>query len=159
MLGGTQSLHTNSYDEAIQLPSEDAVRIALRTQQILAHESGVAETADPFGGSYYVEWLTDRMAEEARRYFERIDSMGGVVAGIERGFFQREIQEASFRYQREVESGTQKVVGVNAYSLNAPVKVPRLKISEEARRRSVEAPPGAFAPDGTPTATPRRSTP
>ncbi|HEV2165675.1 MAG TPA: methylmalonyl-CoA mutase family protein [Thermoplasmata archaeon] len=134
VLGGTQSLHTNSYDEAIQLPSEDAVRIALRTQQILAHESGVAETADPFGGSYYLEWLTDRMAEEARRYFERIESMGGVVAGIERGFFQREIQEASFRYQRQVETGAQKVVGVNAYSLEAAVKVPRLKISEEARR-------------------------
>ena len=100
VLGGTQSLHTNSYDEAIQLPSEDAVRIALRTQQILAHESGVATTADPFGGSYYVEWLTDRIAEEAHRYFERIDELGGVVAGIERGFFQREIQEASFRYQR-----------------------------------------------------------
>jgi methylmalonyl-CoA mutase, N-terminal domain len=134
VLGGTQSLHTNSYDEAIQLPSEDAVRIALRTQQILAYESGIAETADPFGGSYYVEWLTDRMEEEARRYFDRIDEMGGVVAGIERGFFQREIQEASFRYQRAVEAGTQKVVGVNAYTLDAPVAVPRLKISEEARR-------------------------
>ncbi len=134
VLGGTQSLHTNSYDEAIQLPSEDAVRIALRTQQILACESGVAETADPFGGSYFVEWLTDKMEEEARRYFERIDEMGGVVAGIERGFFQREIQEASFRYQRAVEAGTQKVVGVNAYTLDVPIEVPRLKISEEARR-------------------------
>ena len=134
VLGGTQSLHTNSYDEAIQLPSEDAVRIALRTQQILAHESGVAEAVDPFGGSYYVEWLTDRMEEEARKYFDRIDEMGGVVAGIERGFFQREIQEASFRYQRAVESGGQKVVGVNAYTVDTPVKVPRLKISEEARR-------------------------
>jgi methylmalonyl-CoA mutase N-terminal domain/subunit len=133
VLGGTQSLHTNSYDEALQLPTEDAVRIALRTQQILAHESGVADAVDPFGGSYYVEWLTDQMAEEARRYFDRIDAMGGVVAGIERGFFQREIQEASFRYQRAVESGEQKVVGVNAYTTDAPVKVPRLRISEEAR--------------------------
>ncbi len=135
VLGGTQSLHTNSYDEAIQLPSEDAVRIALRTQQILAHESGVAETIDPFAGSYFVEWLTDTMEEEAQRYFDRIDELGGVVAGIERGFFQREIQEASFRYQRQVETGTQKVVGVNAYALDAPIRVPRLRISEEARRR------------------------
>ena len=134
VLGGTQSLHTNSYDEAIQLPSEDAVRIALRTQQILAHESGVAESVDPFAGSYYVEWLTDTMEEEARRYFDRIDALGGVVAGIERGFFQREIQEASFRYQRAVESAEEKVVGVNAYTVDTPVKVPRLKITEEARR-------------------------
>ncbi|MEM0128563.1 MAG: methylmalonyl-CoA mutase family protein [Thermoplasmata archaeon] len=134
VLGGTQSLHTNSYDEAIQLPSEDAVRIALRTQQILAHETGLATVVDPFGGSYYVEWLTDRLEEEAFRYFDRIDEMGGVVAAIERGFFQREIQESSFRYQRAVEQGTATVVGVNAYTLDEPVRVPRLKISERARR-------------------------
>ncbi len=134
VLGGTQSLHTNSYDEAIQLPSEDAARIALRTQQILASESGVAESVDPFGGSYYVEWLTDRMEEEARRYFDRIDELGGVVPAIERGFFQREIQEASFRYQRAVESGEEKIVGVNAYATDEPIRVPRLKISEAARR-------------------------
>jgi methylmalonyl-CoA mutase N-terminal domain/subunit len=134
VLGGTQSLHTNSYDEALQLPSEDAVRIALRTQQILASESGVAESVDPFAGSYYVEWLTDTMEEEARKYFDRIDELGGVVPAIERGFFQREIQEASFRYQRAVESGTEKVVGVNAYTVDAPIKVPRLRITEEARR-------------------------
>ncbi len=134
VLGGTQSLHTNSYDEALQLPSEDAVRIALRTQQILAHETGITETVDPFGGSYYVEWLTDRMEEEVRRYFDRIDQLGGVVAGIERGFFQREIQEASFRYQRQVESGEAKVVGVNAYTVDEAIRVPRLKISEAARR-------------------------
>ncbi len=134
VLGGTQSLHTNSYDEALQLPTEDAVRIALRTQQIIAHESGVADAVDPFGGSYYVEWLTDRLEEEARRYFDRIAELGGVVPAIERGFFQREIQEASFRYQRDVEAGTQKVVGVNAYRTEAPIRVPRLKISEAARR-------------------------
>ncbi|MCI4345730.1 MAG: methylmalonyl-CoA mutase family protein, partial [Thermoplasmata archaeon] len=134
VLGGTQSLHTNSYDEALQLPTEDAVRIALRTQQILAHETGITEAIDPFGGSYYVEWLTDRMCEEARRYFDRIDGMGGVVPAIERGFFQREIQEASFRYQRAVEAGEQKVVGVNAYTVDDPVRVPRLKIAESARR-------------------------
>jgi methylmalonyl-CoA mutase, N-terminal domain len=134
VVGGTQSLHTNSFDEAIQLPSEDAVRIALRTQQILANETGLTDTIDPFGGSYYVEWLTDEIESAVRQYFDRIDALGGVVAGIERGFFQREIQEASFRYQRAVESGTAKVVGVNAYTVDEPVRVPRLKISEEARR-------------------------
>ena len=133
VLGGTQSLHTNSYDEALQLPSEDAVRIALRTQQILAHESGVADAVDPLGGSYYVEWLTEEMEREAKRYFDRIDELGGVIPAIERGFFQREIQEASFRYQRAVESGEEKIVGVNAYSVDEPVKVPRLRISERAR--------------------------
>jgi methylmalonyl-CoA mutase N-terminal domain/subunit len=133
VLGGTQSLHTNSYDEALQLPSEDAVRIALRTQQIIASESGVTDAIDPFGGSYYLEWLTDHMVEETRKYFERIDALGGVVAGIERGFFQREIQEASFRYQRQVESAERKVVGVNAYTVEGAVKVPRLRISEQAR--------------------------
>ena len=133
VIGGSQSLHTNSYDEALQLPTEDAVRIALRTQQILAHESGVAETVDPFGGSYYLEWLTDRMEAEAEKYFDRIATIGGVIPAIERGFFQREIQEASFRYQREVESGERKVVGVNAYTVDEPIKVPRLKIAEAAR--------------------------
>jgi methylmalonyl-CoA mutase, N-terminal domain len=134
VLGGTQSLHTNSYDEAIQLPSEDAVRIALRTQQILATESGVADSVDPFAGSYFVEWLTDTMEEQATRYFEQIDEIGGVIPAIERGFFQREIQEASFRYQRAVEAGEEKIVGVNAYATDAPIRVPRLKISEAARR-------------------------
>ncbi len=134
VLGGTQSLHTNSYDEALQLPSQDAVRIALRTQQLIANESGVPKVIDPFGGSYYVEWLTDRMEEEAFRYFDRIDEMGGVVAAIDRGFFQRDIQESSFRYQRAVERGEEKVVGVNAYTVDEPIRVPRLKISEAARR-------------------------
>ncbi|MCI4352480.1 MAG: methylmalonyl-CoA mutase family protein [Thermoplasmata archaeon] len=133
VLGGTQSLHTNSYDEALQLPTEDAARIALRTQQILAEESGVADAVDPFGGSYFVEWLTDRMEEEARRYFDRIDELGGVIPAIERGFFQREIQEASFRYQRRVDSGDLRIVGVNAYAVDEPVEVPRLRISEQAR--------------------------
>jgi methylmalonyl-CoA mutase N-terminal domain/subunit len=133
VVGGTQSLHTNSYDEALQLPTEDAVRIALRTQQILSEESAVADAIDPFGGSYYLEWLTDRVEEEARRYFDRIDELGGVVPAIERGFFQREIQEASFRYQRRVESGDLRVVGVNAYTVDEPYAVPRLRISERAR--------------------------
>ena len=133
VMGGTQSLHTNSYDEALQLPTEDAARIALRTQQILADESGVADAVDPFGGSYFVEWLTDRVEEEARRYFDRIDEIGGVVPAIERGFFQREIQEASFRYQRRIDSGDLRIVGVNAYTVDEPVAVPRLRISEQAR--------------------------
>ena len=133
VMGGTQSLHTNSYDEALQLPTEDAARIALRTQQILAEESGVADTVDPFGGSYFVEWLTDKVEEEARRYFDRIDELGGVVPAIERGFFQREIQEASFRYQRRIDSGDLHIVGVNAYTIDEPVEVPRLRISEQAR--------------------------
>ncbi len=134
VLGGTQSLHTNSYDEALQLPTEDAVRIALRTQQIIAEESGVTDWVDPFGGSYYVEWLTDRMEEEANRYFDQVDAMGGVVAGIERGFFQREIQEASFKFQRQVEQGERKIVGVNAYKVEGSVSVPPLRITEEARQ-------------------------
>ncbi|MGA7922708.1 MAG: methylmalonyl-CoA mutase family protein [Thermoplasmata archaeon] len=134
VLGGTQSLHTNSYDEALQLPSEDAVRIALRTQQIIAYESGVPQTIDPFGGSYYVEWLTERLEAEARRYFDRIDELGGVVAAIERGFFQREIQDAAYRYQRAVDTGQSKVVGVNAYQVDEPTRFPRLKIGEKARR-------------------------
>jgi methylmalonyl-CoA mutase N-terminal domain/subunit len=134
VLGGTQSLHTNSYDEALQLPSESAVRIALRTQQILAEESGVARVIDPFGGSYYLEWLTDRMEEEAQRYFDQIEALGGVVPAIEKGFFQREIQEASFRYQRQVETGERKIVGVNAYTTPDHARVPPLKITERARR-------------------------
>jgi methylmalonyl-CoA mutase N-terminal domain/subunit len=133
VLGGTQSLHTNSYDEALQLPSESAVRIALRTQQIIAEETGVPATIDPLGGSYFVEWLTDRMEEEADHYFDRIEELGGVVSGIEKGFFQREIQNASFRFQSEVEQGERKVIGVNFGEVDEAPKVPELRISEKAR--------------------------
>ncbi len=133
VLGGTQSLHTNSYDEALQLPSESAARIALRTQQIIADETGVVDTIDPLGGSYYVEWLTDRMEEEAQKYFDRIEGMGGMVAAIEKGFPQREIQEASFRYQSEVDGGQRKVVAVNHARAAEPAKVPPLRIPESAR--------------------------
>ena len=115
VLGGTQSLHTNSFDEALALPTEDAVRIALRTQQVIAHESGVANTADPLGGSYFVERLTDEIEAAAYRYFARIDELGGMVAAIKRGFPQREIADASFRYQREVDPGERIVVGVNEF--------------------------------------------
>jgi methylmalonyl-CoA mutase, N-terminal domain len=118
VLGGTQSLHTNSYDEALALPTADAVRLALRTQQVIAHETGVANTADPLGGSYFLEALTDRLEEAAYSYFARIDELGGMVEAIARGFPQREIADAAFRYQREVDSRQRLVVGVNSYRLD-----------------------------------------
>ncbi len=118
VLGGTQSLHTNSFDEALALPTEDAVRVALRTQQVIAHETGVTNTIDPLGGAYFVESLTDSMEEAAYSYFARIDELGGMVEAIERGFPQREIADAAFRYQREVDSGERLVVGVNAFRLD-----------------------------------------
>jgi methylmalonyl-CoA mutase, N-terminal domain len=115
VLGGTQSLHTNSYDEALALPTEEAVRLALRTQQVIAHESGVANTIDPLGGSYFVEALTDEMERQAYAYFAKIDELGGMVEAVKRGFPQREIADAAFRYQQEVERGERVVVGVNAF--------------------------------------------
>ena len=124
VLGGTQSLHTNSFDEALALPTEEAVRVALRTQQVIAHETGVTSTVDPLAGSYFVEALTDRMEEAAYAYFARIDELGGMVEAIERGFPQREIADAAFRYQREVDSGRRIVVGVNAYRLDAEEEPP-----------------------------------
>ena len=108
VLGGTQSLHTNSFDEALALPTEEAVRVALRTQQIIAEETGVANTIDPLGGSYFVEALTDRMEEQCYEYFEKIDELGGMVEAVKRGFPQREIADAAFRYQQEVEAGERK---------------------------------------------------
>jgi len=115
VLGGTQSLHTNSYDEALALPTEEAVRIALRTQQVIAHETGVTNTVDPLGGSYFVERLTDEMEAAAYEYFVRIDELGGMVEAIETGFPQREIADAAYRYQREVDTKQRIVVGVNEY--------------------------------------------
>jgi methylmalonyl-CoA mutase N-terminal domain/subunit len=138
VLGGTQSLHTNSFDEALALPTEDAVRIALRTQQVLAHETGVANTIDPLGGSYYLEDLTGRLEAEAYDYFERIEKLGGVVAAIKDNFFQREIAEASFRYQSEVERGERIVVGVNRYELEGEEEIPTLKIDPALERKQVE---------------------
>jgi methylmalonyl-CoA mutase N-terminal domain/subunit len=117
VLGGTQSLHTNSFDEALALPTEEAVRVALRTQQVIAHETGVTNTIDPLGGAYFVEALTDRMEEAAYSYFARIDELGGMVESIKRGFPQREIADAAFRYQREVDAGERVIVGVNAFRL------------------------------------------
>jgi methylmalonyl-CoA mutase N-terminal domain/subunit len=139
VLGGTQSLHTNSMDEALCLPTEDAVRVALRTQQIIAHESGVANTIDPLAGSFYIEALTNEMEEEAYKYFDKVEALGGVVDAIEKGFFQREIAEASYRYQREIESGERKIVGVNDYVLEGEeITIPVLKIDAEVERRQVE---------------------
>jgi methylmalonyl-CoA mutase N-terminal domain/subunit len=117
VLGGTQSLHTNSRDEALALPSEDSVRIALRTQQIIAHESGVADTVDPLGGSYFIEAMTNQIEKEAYNYIQKIDELGGAPEAIEAGFIQQEIQESAYRYQKEVESKEQIVVGVNAYRI------------------------------------------
>jgi methylmalonyl-CoA mutase N-terminal domain/subunit len=137
VLGGTQSLHTNSYDEALALPTEDAVRIALRTQQVIAHESGVTNTIDPLGGSYFVETLTDEMERAAYAYFARIDELGGMVEAIRQSFPQREIAEASFRYQREVDAKERVVVGVNDYTLSGDEEIPTLRIDPALERKQV----------------------
>jgi methylmalonyl-CoA mutase N-terminal domain/subunit len=135
VLGGTQSLHTNSYDEALALPTEEAVRIALRTQQVIAHESGVVNTIDPLGGSYFVERLTSEMEAAAHEYFARIDELGGMVSAVKRGFPQREIADAAFRYQHEVDSGQRIVVGVNDYRQDDEVQIPILRIDPELERK------------------------
>ena len=135
VLGGTQSLHTDSMDEALALPSEKAVQIALRTQQVIAHESGVANVIDPLGGSYYLEWLTDDMERQARDYFDRIDSLGGVVSAIEKGFFQKEIAGASYRYQQEIDNEDRVVVGVNQYTSDESVEIPILEMDPEGFER------------------------
>jgi methylmalonyl-CoA mutase N-terminal domain/subunit len=137
VLGGTQSLHTNSYDEALALPTESAVRIALRTQQIIAHETGVADTIDPLGGSYFVEALTDRLEEQAYDYFRRIDALGGMVDAVKTGFPQREIADASYELQGEIDSGRRVVVGVNRYTEGDDDHTPILKIDHEAERKQV----------------------
>jgi methylmalonyl-CoA mutase N-terminal domain/subunit len=143
VLGGTQSLHTNSYDEALALPSEDAVRVALRTQQILAEESGVGDTVDPLGGSFAVETLTDEMEAEITDYLEAIREMGegsmreGVLAGIDRGYFHREIQEASYEYQQRVDAGEEVVVGVNRHEIDEDPDTDILKVDEDTRERQL----------------------
>ncbi len=138
VLGGTQSLHTNSFDEALALPTEHAVRIALRTQQVIAHESGIVNTADPLGGSYFVEELTNRLEQEAYEYFDRIEREGGMVEAIKNNFPQREIAEASYRYQSEVERGERIVVGVNRYQVEEDEPVPILTIDPALEREQVE---------------------
>jgi methylmalonyl-CoA mutase N-terminal domain/subunit len=138
VLGGTQSLHTDAYDEALALPTDRAALIALRTQQIIAEETGVANTIDPLGGSYFVEALTTQMEEGALDYFEKIDAMGGMVESIEKGFPQREIQESAYQYQKAVERGDQTIVGVNRYQMGEEPAVPILVINEGVRDRQVE---------------------
>jgi methylmalonyl-CoA mutase, N-terminal domain len=138
VLGGTQSLHTNSFDEALALPTEEAVRVALRTQQILAHETGVANTIDPLGGSYFVEALTDRMEQAAYEYFQRIDELGGMVEAIKQNYPQREIADASFRLQREIERGERIVVGVNRYQQAEERPLSILRIPPELERKQID---------------------
>jgi methylmalonyl-CoA mutase N-terminal domain/subunit len=138
VLGGCQSLHTNSYDEALALPTEHAVKIALRTQQVLAHETGVASTIDPLGGSYYVEDLTNRLEAEAYDYFDRIRRLGGVVPAIKENFFQREIAEASFRFQTELEAGQRVIVGVNRFQEPDEQPIEILKIDQALEDKQVE---------------------
>src|SRR5256714_14222711 len=139
VLGGTQSLHTDSYDEALALPTDRAALLALRTQQIIAEESGVANTVDPLGGSYFVESLTQKMEDGARDYFDRIDAMGGMVEAIEKGFPQREIQESAYQYQKALEAGEQTIVGVNKYQMEQEAtEVPILVIDESVRHRQIE---------------------
>ena len=138
VLGGTQSLHTNSFDEALCLPSEEAVRIALRTQQIIAHENGVTETVDPVAGSYYIETLTNEMEEKAMDYIQKIDNMGGAYAAIEKGFFQKEIADSAFKYQQEIDCGRRKLVGVNDYTIaNECVTIPLLRIDPKVENQQI----------------------
>jgi methylmalonyl-CoA mutase, N-terminal domain len=137
VLGGTQSLHTNSFDEALALPTEDAVRIALRTQQVIAHETGVVNSIDPLGGSYFLEDLTNRLEREAYDYFGRIEKLGGVIPAIKENFFQREIADASFRYQHEVEQKQRIVVGVNRYQLEEDTPVETLRIDPALEEKQI----------------------
>jgi methylmalonyl-CoA mutase N-terminal domain/subunit len=137
ILGGTQSLHTNSMDEALALPSEYAVTVALRTQQILAEESGTSHTVDPLGGAFFVEARTNRIEAQARELFKRIEELGGVLPAIEAGFFQRQIAESAYRYQREIDDGQRFIVGVNAYNDEKPLRIPLLDMDPEGLRRQV----------------------
>jgi methylmalonyl-CoA mutase N-terminal domain/subunit len=137
VLGGTQSLHTNSMDEALALPSEHAVTIALRTQQIIAEESGTANTIDPLAGSFFVEAMTNRMEAQARDYFRRIAELGGMLPAIDKGFFQMEISDAAYRYQREIDQNQRRIVGVNAYQDAKPVAIPILEMDPLGYSRQV----------------------
>jgi methylmalonyl-CoA mutase N-terminal domain/subunit len=138
VLGGTQSLHTNSMDEALALPSEHAVTVALRTQQIIAEESGVSNTVDPLGGSFFIENQTDRIEAQAYDYFRRIDDLGGVLPAIDKGFFQGEISDASYRYQREIDGDVRRIVGVNAYQDQEPYQIPILRMDPQGYKRQVD---------------------
>jgi len=138
VLGGTQSLHTNSYDEALALPTEKSVEIALRTQQIIAYESGVADTIDPLGGSYYVEWLTDEIEEQAMKYIENIENMGGMTRAIESGYIQKEIADSAYKFQMEIEKGEKIVVGVNKFvDKEEEINIEIMKVSEEVAEKQI----------------------
>ena len=137
VLGGTQSLHTNSLDETYALPTEDSVMIALRTQQIIAEESGVANTVDPLGGSYFIEELTNRMEKEAMEYIRRIDDMGGIVEAVEKGYPQREIAASAYRFQHQLEKNERVMVGVNGYAAEVQTNIPLLRIDEEVQKRQI----------------------
>jgi methylmalonyl-CoA mutase N-terminal domain/subunit len=138
VLGGTQSLHTNAFDEAWALPTKQAALIALRTQQILADETGVADVIDPLGGSYYVEWLTDQMEQRTYEYLAKIEDLGGVLEALKKGFIQREIANTAYRYQRQMEEGERVVVGVNAYKISEPSPIETLKIDESVRLKQTQ---------------------
>jgi methylmalonyl-CoA mutase N-terminal domain/subunit len=138
VLGGTQSLHTNAYDEAWALPTEQAALIALRTQQILAEETGVADVIDPMGGSYYVEWLTDEMEQRTYEYLARIEALGGILPALKSGYIQKEIANTSYKYQRQMENAEKVVVGVNKYKMNEVSPINTLRIDESARLRQIE---------------------
>ncbi|MCE2834774.1 MAG: methylmalonyl-CoA mutase family protein, partial [Chitinophagaceae bacterium] len=133
-LGGTQSLHTNGYDEALGLPTEEAARIALRTQQIIAHESGAPDTADPLAGSYYVEYLTDETERRAVELMDRIEAMGGAVSAVEQGFIQEQIASSAYRYQQEVERGERIIVGVNQFLSAEHSAIPVMRIDDGVRQ-------------------------
>jgi methylmalonyl-CoA mutase N-terminal domain/subunit len=136
--GGAQSLHTNAFDEALALPTERSARIALRTQQIIAHEAGATDTADPLGGSYYIEALTDELEARAQELIERVDGAGGAVAAVESGFVQEEIERAAFEFQQEVESGERVIVGVNAFQEESDEQIELLRIDPASERRQLE---------------------
>jgi methylmalonyl-CoA mutase N-terminal domain/subunit len=138
VLGGTQSLHTNSMDETLALPTEEAATVALRTQQIIAYETGVTNVVDPFAGSYFLEALTDKVEEEAMAYIRRIDEMGGIIQAVERGFPQKEIADSAYRFQMQVEAGQRTIVGVNRFGGDEEVSIPVLKIDPEIERRQIE---------------------
>jgi methylmalonyl-CoA mutase N-terminal domain/subunit len=137
VLGGTQSLHTNSMDEALALPSEHAVTLALRTQQVIAEETGVTNTVDPLGGSYFVEALTDQTENAVYAYLRKIDAIGGVIPALERGYMQQEIADASYREQLEMDAGRRRVVGVNAYADDVPLRIPLLEMDAQGYARQV----------------------
>jgi len=138
VLGGTQSLHTNSYDEALCLPTEHAVMTAVRTQQIIAYESGVTNTVDPLAGSYFIEWLTDEIEKEAFEYIAKIDQMGGALAAIESGYVAREIMDSAYKYQKEIDSGERVLVGLNKYTIEEEIKPPLLRPDPEVERLQKE---------------------